>query len=263
VPAPQEEEDGGDYQVNMMRCLRENNVDNHTAGWYQSSGEAGWQTQEFVKTFLDFSASIKRCVAVVYDENRVATGALPLRAVVVRDKFAEAFRKGSSAFSFEALQKQGIAFTDMFAEVPVEVTNNPLTVALFSDLAARGALAQVDPASLALSSEPVLARNLAGLTELCDDLIMEQNKVTRYHKAVGSQQVQMEAFRQKRRQENIERRARGEEPLPEEDPTQFKPIDPPSMLDNMLISAQIADYGANVDAFAKQALAKLGVASLI
>lgn len=159
---------------------RENNVDNNTTGWYQSSGDGGWQTQELVKTFLDFSASIKRCVAVVYDHQLAAVGQLPLHAVVVSPKFAEVtpspttarlhgctatqvavcrelahlprpsrpphipssipppssqvFKKGVKSLTFEKLQEAGVTFGDVFTEIPIEVTNNPLTCALLSDL---------------------------------------------------------------------------------------------------------------------------------
>ena len=45
-----------------------------------------------------------------------------------------------------------------------------------------------------------------------------------------------------RRQENAARRAAGEEPLPEEEPAQFKSPPEPSQLDYFLIANQISNY---------------------
>lgn len=50
------------YQIDMMRCLREVNVDNNTVGWYQSSVLGSYQTQEMIDTFISYHDSIKKWV---------------------------------------------------------------------------------------------------------------------------------------------------------------------------------------------------------
>ena len=52
-------------------------------------------------------------------------------------------------------------------------------------------------------------------------------------------------------------RAAGEEPLPEEDPAQFKPIPEPSPLDGMLITNQISNLCSQLHISSAQALEKL------
>ena len=52
-------------------------------------------------------------------------------------------------------------------------------------------------------------------------------------------------------------RAAGEEPLPEEDPLQFKPIPEPSPLDGMLITNQISKLCDQLGTASSQALHKL------
>ena len=59
------------------------------------------------------------------------------------------------------------------------------------------------------------------------------------------------------RQENAQRRAAGEDPLPEEDPQQFKPIPEPNQLDNFLITNQIATYLDQLSVYSAQSLEKL------
>ncbi|CAK9170623.1 unnamed protein product [Ilex paraguariensis] len=48
------EADGANYQLEMMRCLREVNVDNNTVGWYQSTLLGSYQTVELIETFMNY-----------------------------------------------------------------------------------------------------------------------------------------------------------------------------------------------------------------
>ena len=120
------EGDGASYQLDMMRCLREVNVDNNTVGWcamfhafnicfqdvkltradcfiyahsvqamtavsplgrYQSTVLGSFQTVELIETFVNYAESIKRCVCLVYDPQKSATGSLALKAIKLRDSF--------------------------------------------------------------------------------------------------------------------------------------------------------------------------------
>ncbi len=62
---------------------------------------------------------------------------------------------------------------------------------------------------------------------------------------------------QKRRLENAGRRAAGEDPLPEEDLQQFRPIPEPSQLDSFLLSSQIGLYCDQLTTYASTGLEKL------
>jgi translation initiation factor 3 subunit H len=50
-------EDGATYQLEMMRSLREVNVDNNTVGWYQSTYMGAYQSVELIDTFLQYQVS--------------------------------------------------------------------------------------------------------------------------------------------------------------------------------------------------------------
>jgi len=78
-----------------------------------------------------------------------------------------------------------------------------------------------------------------------------------YHRNVARQQQQMATWLQKRKQENMARRAAGEEPLPEEDPQQFKPIPEPPALDQYLVTNQIASYCDLLGATAEKGMSKM------
>jgi translation initiation factor 3 subunit H len=96
VQSPDDDADassGANYQLDMMRCLREVNVDNNTVGWYQSSVLGSYQTQEMIETFISYHDSIKKCVCVVYDPQRSARGQVALKAIRLKDSFIELFKE--------------------------------------------------------------------------------------------------------------------------------------------------------------------------
>ena len=111
----------------MMRCLRENNVDNNTAGWYQASGDSSFQTTEFVRTAIGFAQQIPQpVVAIVYNHQAVTVGQFPLKAIAVTPQFAKAFKGGNSQLTYEKLSEQGIRWADVLVELPLTITNTAL-----------------------------------------------------------------------------------------------------------------------------------------
>ena len=64
--------------------------------------------------------------------------------------------------------------------------------------------------------------------------------------------------------ENEARRAKKEAPLPEEDLNKlFKPLQPPSRLERLVLAGQIASYADHVSEFAGQSFGKLFMAEAL
>ena len=64
--------------------------------------------------------------------------------------------------------------------------------------------------------------------------------------------------------ENEARKAKGEQPLPEEDINKiFKPLVPPPRLDGLLTSSQIDTYSQQINEFAAQSFGKLFMAEAL
>lgn len=62
----------------------------------------------------------------------------------------------------------------------------------------------------------------------------------------------------KQAQDNASRKAKDEEPLPDEDITKlFRPVPVPSRLNSMIVSGQINTYSQHISQFCSQSLAKL------
>ncbi|KAK1281889.1 Eukaryotic translation initiation factor 3 subunit H [Acorus calamus] len=183
------EADGANYQLEMMRCLREVNVDNNTVGW---------------------------------------------------------------------LREKNLSWVDIFEEIPIKVSNSALISAFMSELEADTPVTQCDYDRLQLSTNPFLERNVEFLIECMDDLAVEQQKFQFYYRNLSRQQTQQQTWLQQRRIDNNARKAAGEEPLPEEDPSNpiFKPIPEPSRLDSFLITNQISNYCNQINGVVGQSLSR-------
>jgi translation initiation factor 3 subunit H len=259
-PFPNQDEADADaalsaYQLDMMRCLREVNVDNNTVGWYQSSVLGSYQTQEMIDTFISYHDSIKKCVCIVYDPQKSARGQVSVKAIRLKDTFITLFKEGK--LTGKDLREAAVSWRDVFVEVPIKVHNSSLSQALIADINPAAGATAADLERLNLGSAPYISKTMGNLIDCLDDLVGEQQKVSMYHRNVARQQQQMAAWLQKRKQENMARRAAGEEPLPEEDPQMFKPIPEPPALDQYLITNQIATYCDLLGATAEQGMSKL------
>ncbi|XP_008813506.2 eukaryotic translation initiation factor 3 subunit H [Phoenix dactylifera] len=251
------EADGANYQLEMMRCLREVNVDNNTVGWYQSTLLGSFQTVELIETFMNYQENIRRCVCIVYDPSRSNLGVLALKALKLTDSFMDLYRKNN--FTGEKLREKKLSWVDVFEEIPIKVSNSALISAFMTELEPESPVTQCDYDRLKLSTAPYMERNLEFLIECMEDVNSEQNKFQYYYRNLSRQQAQQQAWLQKRRTENMARKAAGEEPLPEEDPSNpiFKPIPEPSRLDSYLITNQIANYCNQINGVAGQSFNKL------
>ncbi|CAL5407031.1 unnamed protein product [Camellia sinensis] len=185
-------------------------------------------------------------------------GVLALKALKLSDSFMELYRNNN--FTGEKLREKNLSWVDIFEEIPIKVSNSALISAFMTELEADSPVTQCDFDRLQLSTNPFMARNVEFLIECMDDLSMEQQKFQFYYRNLSRQQSQQQAWLQKRRTENMARKAAGEELLPEEDPSNpiFKPIPEPSRLDSFLITNQISNYcnqingnGSNKSAISK------------
>lgn len=249
--------DGANYQLEMMRCLREVNVDNNTVGWYQSTLMGSFQTVELIETFMNYQENIRRCVCIIYDPERSGQGVLAMKALKLQDTFMDLYK--SNDFTGEKLREKNLTWVDIFEEIPVKISNSALVSSIMAELETDSPVSQGDYDRLVLSTNPFMEKNLEFLIDCMDDLSMEQQKFQYYYRNLSRQQSQQQAWLQKRRADNMARKAAGEEPLPEEDASNpvFKPIVEPSRLESYLITNQVANYCDQIKGFSGQSFSKL------
>lgn len=97
MPPPEEDNDAGadsDYTTNMLRCLRDVNVDNNTVGWYQSTLMNSWLDPDspFIETQYEFQCSVPKSVCLIYDPVRTSSGSVHLKAYRLTDKFFKKYK---------------------------------------------------------------------------------------------------------------------------------------------------------------------------
>ncbi|EOY05016.1 Eukaryotic translation initiation factor 3 subunit H isoform 3, partial [Theobroma cacao] len=172
------EADGANYQLEMMRCLREVNVDNNTVGWYQSTILGSYQTVELIETFMNYQENIRRCVCIIYDPSRSNQGVLALKALKLSDSFMELYRANSfTGEKYGFFVEKNLSWVDIFEEIPIKVANSALISAFMTELESDTPVTQCDYDRLQLSTTPYMERNMEFLIECMDDLSMEQQKV--------------------------------------------------------------------------------------
>jgi len=252
-----EEDDDASYQLEMMRCLREVNVDNNTVGWYQSAYVGTYQTLELVETFMSYQESIKRCVCIAYDPQGAAQGSFGLKVLKLKDKFFNLFKEGKVTAT--KLNEEGVTSKDIFQELPITVTNSSLVASMFSVLNSDSD--QVDQGTfdrLSFVEPSLLEKNLEFMMDGVDEYHGKIYQVSQYHRMSARHELQHQQWLQKRKQENAQRRAVGEDPLSEEDPN-YTPLTEPSRMESFLISNQIANFSDKIATAGGQNLQKLCV----
>eukprot|EP00033_Pygsuia_biforma_P000819 GCRY01000953.1.p1 GENE.GCRY01000953.1~~GCRY01000953.1.p1 ORF type:complete len:316 (-),score=63.87 GCRY01000953.1:48-995(-) len=252
-------DDGGDFQLEMLRCLREVNIDNNTVGWYQSTYLGSFVDETLIENQFAYQENIEGSVLIICDPLRLQEGLLALKAIRLQSSFMKLYRERK--FSQEDLKQAGLSFSDIFEELPVEIHNNNLSTALLYSLQEQfPSLVQTDFDALDMSFSPFLERNLELLIDCIDDLAVEHNRYQNHEKYAQKIKASQQAWIAKRKAENAERALKGEEPL-SEDVTQshgYKAIPaPPSRLDALLVTNQVKTYCEQINSFASQSLNKL------
>ncbi|CAH1760424.1 4567_t:CDS:2 [Entrophospora sp. SA101] len=264
--------DAAKYQVEMMRCLHDVNIDHNTVGWYQSTYLGSFVTHKLVETQFTQQSLNNKSVVIIHDVSQSKSGNLALSAYRFTQAFMEAHKEGK--FTSESLVKNKLTFSKIFEELPIIIKNSHLVTALlhslddFENVIPKTYPISIDKESvigpltpnfetLELSLDPYMEKNLEFLLKSIEDNNYEQNNLAFWQKSVTKAQSAL----QKRKQDNEARKESGLDPLPEDDILKMYKIPPePSRLDSLLISSQINNYCKQLNQHAGPTLSKLFVA---
>lgn len=260
-------DDGADFQIEMLKALREANVDNNQIGWYTST-YLGACTKDVILTQYDFQSSPIGANAVVisYDPLRSTTGNVALKALRLTGKFMRAMnakRVSHSSLAMSAFKPGAI-----FEEVPIKIRNPKLVDALLLDLADKADL-ECDFSRLDLSCNPFLEKSTGLLIDQIDELAALQNNAQYWERKLASQRKAQEEFFEALRVDNDHSKTKGEPTIPvkpEAGTQAFKGVPDyarQDKLESLLIAAQIGTYCEQINAFAGQSFAKLFLAEAV
>jgi len=256
------DDDSAEYQMEMMRCLREVNVDNNTVGWYQSTYFSSFIDEQCVETQFNYQSNLKNCCMLIYDPSRARTSGIALRAFRLTDSFMSLYSEGKVTYDALAGASSADKGAGVFQELPIKVRSSHLSSALLLELQDECGISAnaADFSRLELNTNPFLEKQLQLLIECIEDLQQESSKLQHYERSVQRQKGAQSAYLAKKKAEAVARRARGEDALPEEDLTHnslFKPIPKPSRLESLLITDQMSAYCSMINQFSGQSFAKL------
>ncbi|KAL5341802.1 hypothetical protein BJX70DRAFT_357956 [Aspergillus crustosus] len=267
------------YQAEMIRMLREVNVDANNVGWYTSANMGNFVNLNVIENQFFYQKELnERTVALVHDPSRSSQGSLSLRAFRLSPKFMTAFKENK--FTSEELQKSNLKYHDILVELPVEIHNSHLITSFIHQLQNQTQSAPTDlPASLAtleassFAKQPILAPNFDNLAlnidpfleKNCDLLLdsiethhTETSNYQYYQRSLAREQAKITAWQTKRKAENATRATLKQPALPEDEWQRlFKLPQEPSRLDSMLNSRQVEQYARQVDSFVSATTGKL------
>ena len=83
------------YQNEMIKLLREVNVDAQSVGWYMSTNMGNFISQSFVENqYFYQKATDEKTVSLVFDITRSSAGSLGLKAYRLSASFMAAYKEG-------------------------------------------------------------------------------------------------------------------------------------------------------------------------
>ncbi|KAK1484176.1 Mov34/MPN/PAD-1 family protein [Colletotrichum cuscutae] len=264
------------YQNDMIKHLKEVNVDANNVGWYTSAAMGNFVNLSFIENQYHYQKDNERTVALVHDVSRSSQGSLSLRAFRLTPAFMAAYKEGK--FTTESLKASKLTFKDILAELPVEIHNTHLLTSFLhqlprlpeqdkiespnslSDLRDDPLKQQLHPSveNLDLSIDPFLEKTCDLLLESIESHYTDLNNFQFYQRQLGREQAKITQWQTKRKAENAARAAAKQAPLPEDDWQRlFKLPQEPSRLEGMLNAKQVEQYSKQVDGFTANISAKM------
>ncbi|KAI1075597.1 eukaryotic translation initiation factor 3 subunit-like protein [Whalleya microplaca] len=264
------------YQNEMIRHLKEVNVDANNVGWYTSATMGNFVNSGFIENQHHYQRENERTVALVHDVSRSSQGSLSLRAFKLTPTFMAAYKEGK--FTTESLQKSKLSFKDVLVEFPINVHNSHLLTSYLHQIPSIPTDAEVpmptslsdlqhDPVkmplhpstdTLDLSIDPFLEKTCDLLLDSIESHYTELNNHQYYQRQLAREQTKITAWQTKRKAENAGRIAAKQQPLPEDEWQRlFKLPQEPSRLEGMLNAKQVEQYSKLVDGFTANVSAKM------
>jgi translation initiation factor 3 subunit H len=235
--------DGQDYQIEMMKMLRDVNMDNNCVGWYQSMYAGTYSTDEIVGLQFSHQASedlSDNSVVLLYDPEQTKRGQLAVRAFRLSDEYM-ALRKSK--------ENDFIKPSNILIELPVRIKNGGHIAGLIrclQDSHADVINCEFDALSLA-GSDSLIEKHLECMGNTADDLIEEQRKFQQYAKISAKPRQERIRWLNNRVQENVERAENGEDLL-STSLHELKPLpDAPPRVEPVLMLGQLDVYSKKLN----------------
>lgn len=264
------------YQNEMIRHLKEVNVDANNVGWYTSATMGNFVNLSFIENQHHYQKDNDKAVALVYDASKSSQGNLTLRAFTLTPAFMAAYKEGK--FTTESLQKSKLTFKDVLQELPIQIHNSHLLTTFLHQLPNGPSEEEIEaPTSLGdlerdmiepplhpsidtldLAIDPFLEKTCDLLLESIESHYTDLNNFQYYQRQLGREQTKISQWQAKRKAENAQRAVAKQSLLPEDEWQRlFKLPQEPSRLEGMLNAKQVEQYSKQVDGFTANVSTKM------
>jgi len=249
-------QDDGDFQLTMMRRLRQMNIDHQQVGWYQASQFANFLSPTLLESQFSYQTSIDESICLVFDTSKTAQGFVSLKAFRLTNDALKLVKDGD--YTPDTVKDLNISYENLLTEVPVVIKNSHLMNAVLLELEEQIPLDVGGAQFMDLGTSETLEAQLRVMMDALDELNSESLKFNKHQQLVLKQIQEKNKYIQKRTQENKQRIDRNEDPLPMEDLNKmFKSLPPPSRMNPLILSGTIQNTSEEVSEFCSQSMAKL------
>ena len=235
-----EDLDGAEYQMEMMKMLRDVNVDNNCVGWYQSMYMGTVCTNDVVNYQYSYQSSEElsdNSIVIMYDPTLSKRGDISLKAFRLSEKFMEMKRNKINKY---------IKPTEILEELPLSIRTQGHSSAFLrclQDSHEQEMDCDFDILNMS-NNEAFLEKHMELLGSWVDDIVGEQQKFLQYIRNNSKLRLDHLRWLTKRVQENKKLREDGEMELSLKlEESGMKPLpDVPSRNDHLLMLAQLDRY---------------------
>ncbi|EFR03662.1 eukaryotic translation initiation factor 3 subunit H [Nannizzia gypsea CBS 118893] len=257
------------YQAEMIRMLREVNIDANNVGYYTSANMGNFLNLNVIENQYFYQKEMNEtAITLVHDVSRSSQGPLSLRAFRLSPQFMTAFKENK--FTAENLQKSNLRHSDIFVELPVTIHNSHLLTSYLHQIPTTAPKEELDlPPSLAALLASPQSNPANAHAQLRQPLPQhrpvpgeELRPAAGEHRDPPHREQQLPtkiaAWQAKRKAENVSR-AQLKQPLLAEDEWQrlFKLPQEPSRLESMLNTCQAEQYSRQIDGFVAATTGKM------
>ncbi|CAH0473289.1 unnamed protein product [Peronospora belbahrii] len=259
-PSSERKKGADEYQLDMMKSLREVGMDNNKVGWYQSVAMGTFCTASFIEHQYQYQKTLgPNAICLIYDSAETSKGSFSLRAVRLTKVFVDTYK--SNAFTKESFAMIDIRSATVVEEIPIEIHNSDIITCWLQQT--KDSVLENSFERLDLSTNAYLESSLRNMTLWADELAQEHYKFQGYERALSKQRAAYQQWQNRQREENKIRRENGEEPVPDEDSNFFKSVNQPSRLESLLITKQMNTYCERINRYAGKSFQKLFLAAKI
>jgi translation initiation factor 3 subunit H len=255
--APQNDVDGQEYQMEMMKMLREVNVDNNCVGWYQSMYLGTMYTNDVVNYQFSYQSHeelSENSVVIMYDPIQSSKGNTVLRAFRLSPEFVKMRLNKENNF----ISPDGI-----LEELPVKIKTAG-HVSGFASCLSVSHKSQLDCSFAPLgmtAGDTYTERNLEMMASWIDDFVSDQQRFNQYARLNAKARQDQIRWLSSKQRDNAERRKEGEgaQKFSLADSGIKNPTDAPPKLDPLLMLSQMRKYCDQINTHAETTFMKLFV----